>query len=258
MRKDTIQQAVRSAVSVHRFIRVSAAAVVVSLLLAAAGCEAVFTYSPFSELRRNPDSMSAEQKTAYAAQALESSDTEAVEDAYAMVTKMLDSAEDEEKKELLPLAVELALKDSGASEIVLDTLLSTGGIDPENPDAETDPDAIYELLDQAADGLKDSSENFTDAAANIIELQTLSPGAVTVDQCVLTAVGLLLTDPGVGAAIEDPTIVIDPDSTNIAAATELLDLAIEIQESGGGSSEEISALLGMFGALDGLTIPGDE
>ena len=249
MRKDTTVQTGRSVVSARRFTRVSAAAVLALALLAAVGCEAVFTYSPFSALRRDPDSLSDEQKTAYAAQALESSDLKAINDAYKMVTKMLEKADDDAKKELLPLAIELALKDSGATGIVFDALSSAG---------DTDPDAALDMLDKAVEELKGSSANFTDAAKNILDLENLSSGAVTVEQCVLTAVGLLLTDPGITAVLEDPSHEVDPDSKNITDANTLIELANEIQESGGGSSGEITALLSMFGGLGNLPFPGGE
>ena len=46
------------------------------------GCEAIFTYSPFSFLQRDPANLPLEQKIAWAEAALSSGDREAMEKAY--------------------------------------------------------------------------------------------------------------------------------------------------------------------------------
>jgi hypothetical protein len=63
-------------------MRKAAVFLVPALVLLLAGCQAIFTFSPLSGLKRDPSTMSPEQRLTYAQDALASGDTAAMQKAY--------------------------------------------------------------------------------------------------------------------------------------------------------------------------------
>lgn len=118
-----------------KFFFYIAAAGALLLLLFSAGCQRVFTFSPFSGLQRDPATMSADQQAQYAQDVLAGGDTEAMAEAYALIENLL--VNDPENGELHLLAADLAIGASG-----LGTLVSN--IDPES--GFSDLDALTEGL----------------------------------------------------------------------------------------------------------------
>jgi hypothetical protein len=100
------------------------------LLWGGAGCQNVFTYSPLKFLQRDPSNLPAEQKVAWAEDALSSGDPQAMEDAYQALQEEADAYDD---PELTYLAARLALELSGVPQLLFDILdesIDLAGTDP--------------------------------------------------------------------------------------------------------------------------------
>ena len=133
-------------------------------------CQALFTFSPFSALQRNPENLPSEQQVAWAENALASGDTASMAEAYALIADLLES--DPENAELNLLAVDLAIGGSGLADLLT-------SIDPETGMSSLD-DALaglnYDLLNAvndhmavaAAQGGAISSSQYVNAGAAIV------------------------------------------------------------------------------------------
>lgn len=89
-----------------------------------ASCQAVFTFSPLSFLRRDPSTMTTAQQLEFAQSALGSGDAEALAEAYDAIAAA--AAENPDDPELQYLAGQLALEMSGVGD-VFEGLLGSGG-----------------------------------------------------------------------------------------------------------------------------------
>lgn len=190
-------------------------AIVLALITLLAGCEQVFTWSPFGGLQRNPANMSPEQQVTFAQDALESGDPDAMGDAFELL-------QDSEDPETQLLAVDLAL---GAAEIettLTDLLAATmdEGGDPE------------QALADALAGLSAEDLAMLDAAGDLLDAAA-EEGEPTPEQYAFTAIGLLAVAADEAGGLEELETV-DPDSD--AAAT--LDQAIGFLEAASAGLEE--------------------
>ena len=122
---------------------------VVSILLVA-GCQAVFTYSPFSFLQRDISTRPPAEQVARAREALGSGDKDQMADAYEVVVKLLETSDD---PELYLLAADLAFGASGMTEVFtqalqdLDTISESSSEDLERVLDSLDPKLISEGVD---------------------------------------------------------------------------------------------------------------
>ena len=142
------------------------------LILLLNGCEAVFTWSPFEALQRDPANLSPDQQEQYAQDVLASGDTDAMAEAYELIAALLE--ENPEDGELNLLAVDLAVGASGVGDIV-------SSLDPNDENA--DPDAILEGLN--TDVLADISDHIEAAEAagqEISDSQYVNAGAAIIAQ----------------------------------------------------------------------------
>ena len=110
---------------------------VVSTLLLA-GCQAVFTYSPFSFLQRDISTRPPAEQVARAREALGSGDKDQMADAYEVVVKLLETSDD---PELYLLAADLAFGASGMTEVLTQALQDLDAI------GESTPEDLKEVLD---------------------------------------------------------------------------------------------------------------
>ena len=160
------------------FTRLALPVLLGAALVLFASCQAVFTFSPFSALQRDPSKLSADQQVAWAEDALASGDTAAMAEAYALIAAMLES--DPDNAELNLLAVDLAIGGSGLADL-LTSIDPEGGID--SLDASLSG-LNYEMLGAIDDhiaaasgqGAAVSQSQYVNASAAIVATEANSAG----------------------------------------------------------------------------------
>jgi hypothetical protein len=123
------------------------------------GCQDIFTFSPFSELGRDPSTLSKDQQINYATNALASGDPDEMAEAYELIADLLE--DDPDNGELHLLAAELAIGASGLGEIGS----SVAGGDSESYDDFLDG-LDQDLLDVVAghiEAAEDAGEEISDS-----------------------------------------------------------------------------------------------
>jgi hypothetical protein len=85
------------------------------LVVVLSGCQDIFTFSPFSDLGRDPSTLSEDQQINYATNALASGDPDKMAEAYDLIADLLE--DDPDNGELHLLAAELAIGASGLGDI---------------------------------------------------------------------------------------------------------------------------------------------
>lgn len=151
--------------------------------LSLAGCERIFTTSPFSFMRRDPSTYTTAQLLVFAEDALASGDREAMAAAYELLRDSTDP-------DTQLLAVELGLGAAGV-DIVLTEIVA--GLATEGSDAETvigdalgafsDEDLavlveVAALLDAADESTAPTSDQYVFAAAGLIAAAAADAGGV--------------------------------------------------------------------------------
>lgn len=152
-------------------------------LAALLGCQAVFTYSPFEFLARDPDNLTPAQKVTYAEEALASGDTTAMNAAYTTVEGAIASASAEEQPRLNLLAAQLATEISGVPAL-LTAVLSPGGV---SLDAVSGSGSVEEFL--ATSGVDVSM--MIEAAGHFVAAEE-GGAPLSATEYVMGSVGLLL------------------------------------------------------------------
>jgi hypothetical protein len=209
--------------------------VAVVALVALAGCEQIFTNNFLTGLQRDISNLSPEQQLAFARNALQSGDTEAMREAYEALRNSDDPATQ-------ALAGELALGASGLVDALTGAAL-------EGLSGTSDPAAVQAELDSLLAGV---DTELLEASGTLTSDALAGGATVSGEQQILAGAGLVLA-----AAEETDTQTIDSlettaDSAIVAQAQAGLDLissgSAAIAES--GSSTEIidsitSGLTGM-------------
>jgi len=175
-----------------------------------ASCQAVFTFSPLSFLRRDPSTLTADQQLAWAEEALASGDVEAVRDAYdALVVTASMSTDPAVQYTTAQLALEL----SGVGEVFSSLL---GGLTQEG---ESPFSSAAEALEAVDVGLLTAAADYLDAAQ--------SGGAdLTATDYFVGGVGLIVA----GAGGEDPLENLE-ENPNIDRADDFLNAGVaELEE----------------------------
>lgn len=167
-----------------------------------ASCQAVFTFSPLSFLRRDPSTLSVAQQVEFAASALGSGDAEALAEAYAAIEAA--AAADPLDPDLQYLAAQLALEMSGVGG-VFETLLAGGG------DLVIDA-TVWEGINQ---------DLLADAGLYLQTADTLDADLTSTDYLV-GAVGLLVA----GAVAGTDVVATAGDNENQDEAVNFLSLGI--------------------------------
>jgi len=178
-----------------------------------ASCQAVFTFSPLSFLRREPASLDRAQQVEYALLAIEGGDEEAVAEAYDIISVAADA--DAEDAELQYTAAQLALDLSGVDQVFSDALATLAGGD--GGDALAVSDEVFAALDLGM--LADAGEYLL--AADSAEV----PADLTATDYLIGAVGLLIAGAPVDPASSDaaPDIVATvADNANLDEAEAFL------------------------------------
>lgn len=157
-------------------------ALVIFLVLTAAvlfcSCQAVFTFSPFSGLQRDPSTLSAEQQMTWAESVLATGDTESMAEAYAIIQALL--ADNPDDPELNLLAANLAIGASGLSGL-LTSIDTSSGTETLEASLET---LDYEILGEVAQHVTTAAENggevseseYVNAAAAIVMVEANEGG----------------------------------------------------------------------------------
>ncbi|MEW5814738.1 MAG: hypothetical protein AB1798_04980 [Spirochaetota bacterium] len=142
----------------------------VVFILVFASCQAVFTFSPFSALRRDPSKLPPEQKEAYARDALLSGDPATMTEAYNLVNDLL--ANDPANPGLNLLAVDLAIGASGLGNLVTAFNPQAGISSLNDILTMVDTSMLANVGDRietaAAGGAEISSSQYVNAAAAIV------------------------------------------------------------------------------------------
>ncbi len=166
-------------------------------------CQAVFTFSPFSALQRDPDNLPPEQQVAWAENALASGDAASMTEAYALIADLLEN--DPDNPELNLLAVDLAIGGSG-----LAGLLSS-----------IDPEAGMSSLDEALAGL-----NYTllDAVDDHMAVVSAQGGAISSSQYVNAGAAIVASEANAAGGF---------DNVDWTTPSDNLQTAIDYAELGG-------------------------
>ncbi len=211
------------------------ACLVMGVTLGITACQAVFTFSPLSFLKRDPASLSVDQQKAYAENALASGDAEAVKAAYAAISAAL--ALDPTNSELNLLAADLAIEASGVSAVtyaLINTFVSAG-------DSASSVDYVSVLNQQM---------NAMDTAylANLetyVSTAEANGGAVSSDQYVMTGLAVFFLAADSAGGVEH---VAEEDLEKSAGYLQKGADALEAQGVSSSALDGLSALLtGMNG-----------
>ena len=132
--------------------------VILFIVIIFAGCQAVFTYSPFSIFQRDPAKLPPEQQIAWAESVLASGDTDSMAEAYELLEALLE--DDPDNGELNLLAADLAIGASGLGDLLSSIDLESG--------TDTLSDALdslnYEYLDAVGDHIAAAAESGTEVS----------------------------------------------------------------------------------------------
>jgi hypothetical protein len=168
-------------------------------LLLLGGCEAVFTFSPFTGLQRDPSNLTPEQRLSYAQDALASGDLDAMQSA-------LDAIKDDTSHTAVYTSAKLEVELSGLPTLGLD-INDTTSLDSVVGESETVDDFLT-----AHPGLQPSM--IIDAGARLKSLEDVVPLSVT--DRVVGAIGLAL------AAAADTDPIYDLTKVDLSGAMEFL------------------------------------
>jgi len=156
------------------------------VLLAAlfTGCQAVFTYSPFTFLERDLSTRPAVEQVARARDALGSGDSAQMAEAYEAIQVLLETSDD---PELYLLAADLAFGASGMTEVFASALQNLDTITESTPeDLEAVLDSLnVELITEGVSYV----EAAIDAAAEVTDTQYIIAGAALLTSAVEKAGG---------------------------------------------------------------------
>ena len=212
----------RQAVSIH----VPFAAVVCVAALALSGCEQLFTSNLLSSLRRDPSTMTSEQKTAYAEQALSSGDPAVMKQAFDALTSGGTSSLTTQQK---VYAVELGV---GATSIQ-----STAAQIGAQYSAGQDTTAA---INSAAGSIDPALVSQTAAL-----LAALPSGAgATASDYALVAVALGLTAVNQAGGVQNLT----GTETDVVQAKSFFDTSQAMLQASGQSTSTVSGIAGLFKA----------
>jgi len=158
--------------------------IVVFITIVFSGCQAVFTYSPFSFLQRDISSRPVEVQVSRAREALSSGDTEQMAEAYEIVEGLLETSDD---PELFLLAADLAFGASGMTEVFTSALQDMDTITESTPE---DFEEVLKTLkvDLIAEGAA-HVQAAVDADAEVTDTQYIIAGAALLTSAVEKAGG---------------------------------------------------------------------
>ena len=158
--------------------------IVVFITIVFSGCQAVFTYSPFSFLQRDISSRPVEVQVSRAREALSSGDTEQMAEAYEIVEGLLETSDD---PELFLLAADLAFGASGMTEVFTSVLQDMDTITESTPE---DFEEVLKTLkvDLIAEGAA-HVQAAVDADAEVTDTQYIIAGAALLTSAVEKAGG---------------------------------------------------------------------
>lgn len=148
-------RAVRTSFSILAFMTAMAAGLTAGLT----GCQAVFTYSPFTFLQRDFSDLSTEQKVTHAREVLETGETTEIAAAYEAVDALINPEDPD--PELSVLAADLAFGASGVTEVLSGVL--------EDPEAlvSGDPTELEALINELdLELVQEGAEHIRNAAAD--------------------------------------------------------------------------------------------
>ncbi len=220
---------------------VASAVIVMSCLVS---CQAVFTFSPLSFLRRDPGTLSAEQQVAYAEQALESGDTDAMAAVYDAIAAA--ATADPENADLSYTAAQLALELSGVGDVFSTLLGSLGSGGAGSLDPLAISDAAFAGLDLTLLG---------QAGVYLLAADSATPPAeLTATDYLVGAVGLLIAGaPVVPDSTTAPDIVATIDENpNLADAEAFLEAGVAALPEGDPARDVLQSLID---ALQGGGVP---
>lgn len=166
-----------------------------------ASCQAVFTFSPFSFLRRDPAALGQEQQLAWAEEALASGDPEALQDAY---DALLETASTSADPAVQYTTAQLALELSGVGDVFTSLL---GGLTQE----EESP------FSSATEALAAVDVELLTVAADFLDAAEAGGADLTATDYFVGGVGLIVA----GAGGEDPLESLDTNP-NVERAEEFL------------------------------------
>ena len=194
-------------------------AIVFFIILIFSSCQAVFTYSPLSFLQRDPSTLSAEEKVAYAENALSSGDAESMKKAYNALKDLL--ADNPDDPSLNELAAKLAVELSGVPTLIEGIV--SGDIDLSGSSAGSDIAGFLSQEGVSPEYMEEAAQYYVTASENGADLDPTD--------YIMGSVGLLISaadeasgNKGDYSAIEDPSTW---DSTAKATASDALDLLNE-------------------------------
>ena len=180
--------------------------IIPTVLVLYAGCQAVFTASPFSFLKKDVADMTYGQQQAYALDALASGDLEAMQEAYDALKDELSGSDDPEAS---LLGAHLAMELSGVPGILDDVV--EGSIDFSGEQEDTE--------DQLTDFLAETDTEYMDDAADFYQSAAADGGELSGSDYILGATCILFSGT-------------DGEDVDSASGTEEQADAIEFLEAG--------------------------
>ena len=186
----------------HRSRKIILIVLLAGALLLLGGCEALFTYSPFTGLQRNPSSLSPAQRITYAQDALASGDKAAMQAAYDAVKNDPGTTADY-------TTAELGIELSGLPTLIIDAIADPSAVLP-NGDATSVADFLAAHPDLQPSLVMDAGAR----------LQALDAGGfpITANDRVLGAIGLALA----ASAGTTPAYDLGAPGVDLTAAKSLL------------------------------------